>query len=50
MKKIRNRFKMLLIILNAAIVLNVIFSTTVASQDLNIVLKKKAVHPNIKRM
>ena len=38
---------MLLIILNAAIVLNVIFSTTVASQDLNIVLKKKAVHPKI---
>jgi subtilisin family serine protease len=42
-----NRFKRLLIILKAAILLNVILFTIADSQDLNIVLKKGGVHPKV---
>ncbi|MEA1946583.1 MAG: CFI-box-CTERM domain-containing protein [Thermodesulfobacteriota bacterium] len=43
----RNRFKTFLIILNAAILLNIIFFTIAVAQDLNIVLKKGGVHPKV---
>jgi len=43
----RNRVKTHLIILNAAILFNVIFFTFAAAQDLNIVLKKGTVHSKV---
>jgi hypothetical protein len=43
----RNRFKTPLSILNAAILLNIIFFTIAAAQDLNMVLRKGGVHPKV---